>query len=186
VGFSKLNADVLGAGFNDGLMGGGAIAASPLKSCCKRVIVIEIKATENTAIRTSQYGTLTDELVGSGFQANHLNQNAAFKSIIPEEEGLAVGMRGNAFSEVGSPHYNFHMSMEEFWTPYRKGGNLFGQLPTNEQYGVALQQALIRSGYTPEQAAILAQQAADQRAAFQLVPSAHVPRIPGRLPQKRP
>jgi RHS repeat-associated protein len=143
-------------------------------------------AARSAAIHIAPYGTLTDELAGTGLQANHLNQQAVFGSIIPEDEGLAVAMRGNAFTDIGSPHFDFHLSLEEFWAPFRRGGSLFGQLPTNAEYSAALETALIRSGYTPAQAASIAEQAEAQRASFGLFLSLPVPRIPGRLPQVRP
>ncbi|MBS0261989.1 MAG: IPT/TIG domain-containing protein, partial [Planctomycetes bacterium] len=136
--------------------------------------------------RTAKYGDLAAELRGTGEQANHLNQNAAFRSIIPEEEGLANALRGNAFTEPGTPHFEFHRSLEGFWNQYRPNGSLFGKTPTNAQYGQALQQALEAGGLSPTQAAELAAQAARQRAAFGLLDDALVPRIPGRLPLRKP
>ncbi|HLY89154.1 MAG TPA: LysM peptidoglycan-binding domain-containing protein, partial [Acetobacteraceae bacterium] len=76
-------------------------------------------AADSAAVRVGPYGDLTAELKGTGIQANHLNQDAAFRDLIPRNDGLAVGMRGNAFTEVGSAHYEFHSSLEEFWSPYR-------------------------------------------------------------------
>jgi hypothetical protein len=139
-----------------------------------------------SAVPTESYKTLAKKLAGTGLQAHHLNQNAVFRDIIPEDDGLTVGMKGNAFSEVGSPHYKVHSSLEDFWFSYRKTGDSFGVIPTNEQYGKAVEQALIHSGYTPAQAANLAEQAAAQRAAYGLMPSMPVPRIPGRLSQTKP
>jgi RHS repeat-associated protein len=158
-----------------------------LPSATARVVVAQSNAgvVNSTRVATNSYGSLADELSGSGVQANHLNQNAAYKGVIPEAEGIANAMRGNAFTEVGSPHYEFHSALEQFWAPYRKGGGLFGQTPTNGQYGDALEQALLQGGYTQAESANLAQQAAAQRAAYGLSPSAPVPKIPGRLPQKR-
>jgi len=46
---------------------------------------------------------LVDELKESGLQANHLNQNAAFRDNIPRDDGLAAGIRGNAFTEDSRP-----------------------------------------------------------------------------------
>jgi RHS repeat-associated protein len=132
---------------------------------------------------TAPYGDLADELTGTGEQANHLNQNAVYKSIIPESEGLANGMRGNAFTERGSPHYKFHRSLEEFWNQYRSDGPLAGTRPTNAQYGHALQQALEAGGYSPADAADIAARAAAQRSAYGLSESAPVPRIPGPIYQ---
>lgn len=138
-----------------------------------------------TPPRTGPYGTLRNELP-AGEQANHLNQNAAFRSVIPENDGLAVGMRGNAITEAGSPHYNFHQSLEQFWNQFRRGGPRFNQTPTNAEYGQALQQALEAGGFSSAEAQHLAAQAAQQRAAYGLLETAPVPRIPGRTNQTSP
>jgi hypothetical protein len=139
----------------------------------------------NALSQTGSYGSLVKVLKGSGLQANHLNQNAAFKSIIPENEGIANAMRGNAFDDVGSPHYEFHRSLEGFWNQYRKGGEHFGNRPTNAQYGTAVNDALSSAGHTTVESARLSALAAQNRAAFGLSESQLVPRIPGRgrLPQ---
>jgi hypothetical protein len=131
----------------------------------------------------SPYGELRPELRGTGLQANHINQDAAFRSVIPGEEGLAVGMRGNAFRDVGSPHYQFHAELEAFWSQYRRGGQFYGEVPTNAQYGAAAERALIRSGYSTDAAVSLSQQAAAQRLEYGLPPWAPVPRVPGRMGQ---
>ena len=138
-----------------------------------------------SSLRTGQYGILKDELRGTGLQANHLNQNAAYKSIIPSDEGVAVGMRGNAFTEIGSPHYEFHSSLESFWQPYRKGGELFGSYPTNAQYSEALNSALRSAGLSEIEVSRLSELAAQNRAAYGLLESQPVPRIPGRLAQTK-
>jgi hypothetical protein len=95
-------------------------------------------------------------------------------------------MQGNAFTEPGTPHYDFHQSMETWWDQYRAGGQLFQQTPTNGQYLQALQQALEAGGYSPSDAANLAAQAGAQQAAYGLSPSAPVPRIPGPIYQVQP
>ncbi|VTS07938.1 Uncharacterized protein OS=Clostridium clariflavum (strain DSM 19732 / NBRC 101661 / EBR45) GN=Clocl_3206 PE=4 SV=1 [Tuwongella immobilis] len=136
--------------------------------------------------RTAGYSTLTKELEGTGQQAHHLNQNAVYRDIIPENEGLSVGLRGNAFTEVGSPHYNAHRSLEGFWNQFRRGGARFGQTPTNAEYGAALEASLRAGGLSPADAATVAAQAAQQRAAYGLAPTAPVPRIPGRINQTPP
>jgi len=92
--------------------------------------------------RTGRYGDMVDELRGTGQQANHLNQKAAYQGIIPEEDGLSHALRGNALTEPGTPHFEFHRSLESFWNQYRPNGTLFGQRPTNARYGQALRQAL--------------------------------------------
>jgi hypothetical protein len=139
-----------------------------------------------------EYGKLKKTLEGSGYQANHLNQNAAFSkdttgtSIIPEDEGLSHALRGDAFNEPGTPHYKFHESLEGFWNQYRRGGALEGNRPTNAQYGKALEQALQSAEISPAEAAELAAKAAQQRAAYNLRETDLVPRIPGRGRLPRP
>ncbi|HYO10146.1 MAG TPA: RHS repeat-associated core domain-containing protein [Tepidisphaeraceae bacterium] len=62
------------------------------------------------------YGDLKGTLE-SGFQAHHLNQNAAFSGSIPSDAGISVGLLGNAFSDGGSPHWLAHQSLKDkFWS----------------------------------------------------------------------
>jgi len=136
------------------------------------------------SLTAQPYGELTGTLL-DGFQANHLNQDAAFSSIIPRDEGLAVALEGNAFTDVGTPHYDFHQSLEEFWEQYRTG-NLSGTRPTSGDYGQALQQALEAAGYSSDEASILGAQAAAQRAASGLTDTDLIPRVPGRINQRQP
>lgn len=126
------------------------------------------------------YSDLSGNL-DDGFQAHHLNQNAAFKSVIPKDEGFAIGIRGNAFTEPGTPHYEFHSSLEGFWDQYRTGGDLFGEVPTNAEYGDAVTQALQDSGLSPTEAQRLSDLAAQNRAAYGLSPDDPVPRIPRKI-----
>ena len=146
-------------------------------------------AAEN--ITAVPYGDLSGTLP-EGFQANHLNQNAAFEldqagnEVIPQEEGLAIGMQGNAITEPGTPHYNFHQSLEQFWNQYRRSGAFFQLRPTNAEYGQALQQALQSAGYSSSQAADLTAQAAAQRTAYGLGEFDLVPRIPRQINQVQP
>jgi hypothetical protein len=158
----------------------GAIALGGLRGD----VATETSAVESEPAVVAPYSELRTELEGTGLQANHLNQDAAFRDLIPRDEGLANALEGNAFTDIGSPHYEFHSSLESFWAPYRKGGEFLGSRPTNAQYDSALLDALGRAGYTPSQAAIVARQAAAQRACYGLGPTDFVPRIPGRLPQK--
>lgn len=92
-------------------------------------------------------------------------------------------MRGNAFKDVGSPHFEFHSVLESFWNQYRKGGEFFGSLPTNIQYGNAVTNALKSSGLKSSEAGTLSNQAAQNRAFYGIVETDTVPRIPSRLPQ---
>jgi len=124
-------------------------------------------------------GTLDD-----GFQANHLNQNAAYKSIIPENEGAALGLRGNAFTEPGTPHYRFHESLEKFWDQYRRGGAKYPQVPTNAEYSQGLKEALRASGLSQRDAAAVEAMARTNREAYGLSDTDPVPRIPRKIYQR--
>lgn len=130
------------------------------------------------------YGDLVPELQGTGIQAHHLNQDAAYGSQIAYKSGLAVRLEGDALTQPGMAHFNFHSALEKFWAPYRSG-ELKGEFPTNGQYGAALEDALGYAGASPRQAALWADQAARQRVAHGLLETDAVPRIPGRLPQAR-
>jgi len=131
------------------------------------------------------YGEMAGTLP-EGVQAHHLNQNAAYRSVIPKNEGIAVGARGNAFTEPGSQHYEAHRSLEIFWGPFRRGGARYGEKPTNGEYSQALNRSLRDGGYTAEEAAFLEAAARANREQFGLSDTDLVPNIPGRLPQRRP
>ncbi len=141
----------------------------------------------------SRYGDMSGTL-DDGIQANHLNQDAAFShgnpgytgSVIPSEDGAAVGMRGDAFREPATPHFEFHASLERFWSQFRRGGARFQQVPTNAEYSQALYDALRDAGYSPREASFLQAQARANRLAYGLTDNMSVPRVPGRLPQRRP
>jgi RHS repeat-associated protein len=120
-------------------------------------------------------------LLVEGFQANHLNQNAAFRAVIPRDQGIATGLQGDALRQPGTPHYEFHRSLEEFWEPFRKSN----KVPTNAQYGQAVERALTAAGVAPKEVKRLSALAAEQRAAFGLKPSTNVPRVPCRFGPKR-
>jgi hypothetical protein len=121
-----------------------------------------------------------------GEQANHLNQDAAFRDVIPQNEGAAVPLRGNAFTEVGSPHYEFHRSLEGFWNQFRPGGARAGETPTCGEYGAALNRAMRAAGASEAEASAAVQAARANREQFGLTEADPVPRIPGRLGQKKP
>jgi len=129
-----------------------------------------------------RYGDLAGTL-DDGFQAHHLNQNAVFTSVIPRNDGFSIGIQGNAFRDLGSPHYKFHSSLDNFFEQYREDGSLFGERPTNKEYDDAVNQALQDAGLTPNEAQRLTDSAAQNRQAFGLKSNDPVPRIPGRIHQ---
>jgi len=130
------------------------------------------------------YGNLSRRTDIPG-QAHHLNQDAAFRSRIAHADGVSVKLEGNAFRDVGSPHYNAHDSMESFWDIYRRGGMDAGNLPTNSQYNRALYNGLQESGLSPSEALRAVQAAKRQQLDAGLRGSDLVPRLPGRIGQAR-
>jgi hypothetical protein len=133
---------------------------------------------------TGPYGELSGTLP-RGFQAHHLNQNAVYEEFISPRDGFSVRMRGNILTEPGTPHDIYHRSMEDFWDPFRAGGSLEGDMPTNAQYGEASRRALIASGFSDAQASELEARAAAQRAENGLVESNSVPNVPIAIWRRR-
>ena len=118
-----------------------------------------------------------------GFQAHHLNQNAAYKVSIPPASGQSILLRGDAIRDAGSPHYEAHASLENWWNDYRKGGSKAFQVPTNAEYGQALKQSLVDAGMSPADAALHAEVARQQRLASGQADAAPVPKVPGKINQ---
>ncbi|UOO38268.1 hypothetical protein IZU99_03155 [Oscillospiraceae bacterium CM] len=114
-------------------------------------------------------------------QAHHLNQNAAFRDVIPKNDGLSVELEGNAFKDVGSPHYSAHENLEGFWNNFRSQGDLYGDTPTISAYNSALYNSLRAAGLSDAQAKIAVQNAIKQQSQYGLVGDSFVPRIPGRI-----
>jgi hypothetical protein len=177
-GNPRLDGSLLGMAASEGAMG-KAFGRSPSQP--RPIVPSRI---ENIGVRVGPYKALARELSGTEFQANHLNQNAVYGGIIPEEEGISVESRGNAFHDPNTPHYDFHTELEGFWEHYRKPNELYGTAPTSAQYDAALRKALARAGYPSDIAARLADRAAAQRLAYGLLPEHPVPKIPRRLYRK--
>ncbi len=136
--------------------------------------------------KLGEYGELRGTFPrNSNMQAHHLNQNAAFKSIIPEDEAVAVGLRGNAFSEPATPHYRFHTRMEQFWDQFRRGGARFGQIPSNAEYSKAVYESSRYSRLPDIYARALQAAAKADRLKYGLQEADPVPRVPRRIPQQR-
>ena len=118
-------------------------------------------------------------------QAHHIGQNAAFRDVIPGKEGLAVRLRGNVFKEVGSPHYNAHSTLENFWNDYRRKGKFAGTKPTVAQYNRAAYTSLINAGISENQAAHYIRQVYTQQRQYGLNNSSLVPRVPRAMHLRR-
>ena len=114
-------------------------------------------------------------------QAHHLNQDAAFREVIPKNEGLSIKLEGNIRKDIGSPHYNAHKSLEEFWDQYRKKGELYGTRPMMSDYNSALEKSLLDAGLSPTQAKQVISEAIRQQEFYGLMADDFVPRIPNRI-----
>ncbi|NOT98647.1 MAG: hypothetical protein HOO97_06090 [Sideroxydans sp.] len=118
-------------------------------------------------------------------QAHHLNQDAAFRDVIKTNDGLAIRLEGNAFTEVGSPHYNAHNSLEGFFNQFRKGGEFYREVPTNLQYSKALLNSLKEAGLSREEALEAVRASISQRVSAGQLGGLEIPRVPGKLNQTK-
>jgi hypothetical protein len=190
VGAAIEAAALLPLGLERGIAGPLVRAASAVEKAATEAALQAAKSAAGAPARageqivTGPFGKLSGTLP-PGFQANHLNQGAVFNGFIPRDQGFSVGLRGNAFSDRDTPHYAFHQSLEQFWNQYRNGGSLYRSTPTNAKYGEAVRGALVAAGLPPERVSEFAAQAAAQRVANGLSETAPVPRIPGRINQRR-
>ena len=125
-----------------------------------------------------RHGTLKNH--PSNGQSHHLNQDAAYRDVIPTNDAIAVKAEGNAFTDINSPHYNAHESLESFWNTHRANGTV----PTNLEYSRALKHSLENAGYTPTQIAELVRQATRDRVRHGQLGGEQIPRVPGRIPQR--
>ncbi len=113
----------------------------------------------------------------TGMQAHHLNQNAAFKSVVPHSQGQTMLVEGSAFVE-GTQHNVIHGVTDQFWAPYQPTGPLAGLRPTNLQYLNALRAAMQQAGMSFWEAEAAVVVAAEEMAAAGLSATAPVPRVP--------
>ena len=78
-------------------------------------------------------------------------KNAAFKQIIPAEDGFSVLLRGDAFNDIDSPHYLAHQHLEEnLWDQYRDSASKAEwrfPLPTYSEYWDASHESLLYAGF---------------------------------------
>ena len=118
-------------------------------------------------------------------QSHHLNQDAAFRDVIPKNDGLCVELEGNAFRDVGSPHYSAHENLESFWNNFRSKGDLYGDTPKISDYNSALYDSLRAAGLSDAQAKVAVKNAVKQQSQYGLEGNSFVPRTPGRINFKR-
>ena len=129
---------------------------------------------------------LHDELVdgikqggGAGiYQANHINQAAAFADI-PYNKGLAVALEGST-AAMNSPHWKFHKVMDGFWDGYRDTQKIV----TERQYRDAVRRALEYADIDSRDAVLLADAAVDQAKQFGYFGNGKIIHIPHRVTAK--
>lgn len=114
-------------------------------------------------------------------QAHHLSQNAAFKGHIPKKEGMSIKLEGNAFKDVGSPHYNAHKTLEAFWDKYRQNGTT----PTVGEYNDAMYDSLRNAGVSEFNAKYAVEKARKQQLKYGLSSDSPVPHVPRKTYQRK-
>jgi hypothetical protein len=137
-------------------------------------------ANAGTRIKIERYGTLKKDKSIPG-QSHHLNQDAAYKNVIPKDEGLAIKLKGNILTQKNSPHYKAHKSLEEFWNRFREGGVREHEVPTNREYTKALYKSLQDAGISRDQAFEAVKAAIRQRRDFGLTGGMEVPAVPKKI-----
>lgn len=119
------------------------------------------------------YGNLSRRTDLPG-QAHHLNQTAAYRDVIPTQEGASIKLQGNIFTDAGAPHTRAHLSLEGFWNQYRN----VDVYPTNLQYTQALRQSLRAAGLPESQVSQAVRAATRERVDYGLLGGQAIPRIP--------
>lgn len=94
-------------------------------------------------------------------QANHLNQSAAFDGI-GHYAGKTVAMPGSASGDFGTPHFEFHRTLEVFWDQFRENGPRHGKKPSVAEYNEAMRKALKDAGFSRTQVDILNREALNE------------------------
>ena len=78
-----------------------------------------------------------------------------------------------------------HKELEKFWDQYRRGGSKFGQIPTIGEYNKALENSLKQTSMSPQERCKALSSAKRNQSRYGLTESDFIPRIPGRINQKR-
>jgi RHS repeat-associated protein len=137
---------------------------------------------EPKSLDVRPFGELSGTLP-PGEQAHHSNQNGAFASEVPRNEGASIPMRGDAMNEPRTSHYEAHSELERFWDQFREGGPRPGEAPTIQEYSAANYNALRQAGYSASEARQIADAGLRDLSARGFQPSDAVPRVPNRFNQ---
>lgn len=100
-------------------------------------------------------------------------------------DGVTVPLVGNIRTDVGSPHYNAHATLEEFYDQYRRGGDKYRTYPTVGEYNDANASALRVAGLNDAQVNEIMSAAKSEQRYYGLNDSSYIS-IPRRiyLPKK--
>ena len=133
----------------------------------------ELPQPEDPNLKVDSYNKLYRDKSIKG-QAHHLNQNAAYNSIIPKSKGVSIKRSGNILMTVNTPHTLAHIEMEKFWAKYRNTNII----PTNLEYTKALKSSLVKSGISNKDANTIIKHAIRQRIDYGLLGGENVPKVP--------
>ncbi len=147
---------------------------------------LRLEAPQNVTAGT--YRSMSKSLRGTDYQAHHVNQAAMMKKTVPNysySDGVTVPLVGNIRTDVGSPHYNAHATLEEFYDQYRRGGDKYRTYPTVGEYNDANASALRVAGLNDAQVNEIMSAAKSEQRYYGLNDSSYIS-IPRRiyLPQK--
>ncbi|HEM2824659.1 hypothetical protein HO419_10880 [Streptococcus suis] len=139
-------------------------------------------------VTAGTYRSMSKSLRGTDYQAHHVNQAAMMKKTVPNysySDGVTVPLVGNIRTDVGSPHYNAHATLEEFYDQYRRGGEKYRTYPTVGEYNDANASALRVAGLNDAQVNEIMSAAKSEQRYYGLNDSSYIS-IPRRiyLPQK--
>ena len=137
---------------------------------------INIRQPSNPQYYAAPYSELQNNknIVG---QAHHINQNAAYASVIPRPDGVSVKLPGNIFKDPNAQHTIVHRELEKFWDRYRGSETK----PTNMQYSYAVYKALVTADIDSKDAMEIVRTGIQQRVHYGLVGGEAVPKVPSKI-----
>ena len=137
---------------------------------------LNIRQPSNPQYHVAPYSELkkNQNIVG---QAHHINQNAAYGSVIPQQDGVSVKLLGNIFKDPDAQHTIVHRELEKFWDQYRGSKTK----PTNMQYTYAVYKALVAADIDSKDAMEITRASIQQRVHYGLVGGETVPKVPNKI-----
>ncbi|MBL8828024.1 MAG: hypothetical protein JNM18_13685, partial [Planctomycetaceae bacterium] len=128
-------------------------------------------------------------------EAHHLNQSGILGQSVTFADGMTTPLVGDAFGDIGSPHFMVHRGLEAFFDMFRLAssvraryarpdGLLLGQRPTFSQYNRALYNSLLDSGIDATKALRMVQAAKSEQFSAGFRGADLLPFIPRRMGQR--